>query len=344
VFDSGRPKPGHSGFAVLAAGAGLLSAGLVYGQAPDCFGDLLGDLNDCDLIGTHLERAETQNRKDGMQCKSEAIESYDSCVRGEPENDAELNALWQEYHDNLESCIENFPNDPVTLEICLTAALRGLQIELCILDGGDPIACTPPAMPGRIGARGAGAAGGGADAGGTPGVWMDLVPAMLANPDQPRDPTLLTTADATVTVGLGADGDARPIDAPRARGSLLLAVYHGPGGVVVEPVAGDGFAGDGLVASVDLSRLNLVNGARVVLVDLWLDASRRPVRGDVHQLQIIGGAGAADWDRDGVVGPDDMTAYLGSHAAGVPRADLNGDGAVDHADVFAYLSVYGTSE
>ena len=106
---------------------------------------------------------------------------------------------------------------------------------------------------------------------------------------------------------------------------------------MISPVAGDGFAGNGLVSTVDLSRLDLTNDTRVVLIDLWLDGNRRSVRGDVHQFEIVGGAGVGDWDRDGAITPEDLAAFLRSHGAGVARADVNGDGAVDHADVSMFV-------
>jgi hypothetical protein len=288
-----------------------------------CFSQLLNRYESCDnQVGPGGTTPRTTVHR---VCTDGAVEWFASCVAGDAEDNRQRRDIWDSFHTLLASCYQNFRSDPAALQSCIHALLRGLRIQLCMLDGGTAIECNPP--------------GGGGSGCGTydtaSALSVDGGPADPADPAFPQLQSVAAFASSVVSTGTG-----QPIHPTCAGGSLMLLVYEGPTGVEVVAVDADATPGDGLTMEVDLSRFDLNNSAVVGVIELHIGVDGLPTKGAAVAVKIKDGAGKADWNRDGVLSPLDVIEYLDSYDAGASRADLDESEAVDGADLAEYLVEY----
>jgi len=301
---------------VIASTAGCASANSV-----NCFLQHIGRIADCNDTYDNEDPNNTwdwNNAAAYQACLDAADADKDLCEAGLA--DSTRSSLWSELEDNLELCLNTFPEDePEALEACIRSALDTYMDGVNdLLDPPDD-GCTDLLPASRLG-----------------GIESLSLSPQVVDGKFPVSMMTNVSIQAGVSSVSGGVYDAK--QSPCIQHAALLAIYLTKTGVDVELVAADMDTSDGTQFTVPLTPSKFVGTNNFILVSLFLDENGDTRFAEVASATILPSPIQGDWNRDGVKDVQDVADYTEYYGLQKKSADLNNDDNIDAADLAEFIT------
>ncbi len=288
------------------------------GEGGSCLNQFHNELDQCDA---------TPNPTTWDICAAGAMANYDYCIDNELNPDF-YKELWDAYLESIKQCATDNPDNEEELRDCLWDLYEQYEEDLFDLyfpDDDDD--CRPAlAQIPRINP-----------------VAPLVQSALSAGYTNGR---LRVQANTTTSFSAGINANpGNPYDVgqiPCVKKSVAIAVYQTPTGPVSIPFDADLDPTDGTSFSFYTTGSNLVGTNTVSFIVMFYDDNDMPVLAEQSSITIEDSVIPGDWNRDLNKDFLDISSYIATFNAGLPRADLVNDGVLDSLDVNEFLAMYNT--
>lgn len=279
----------------------------------DCRDTYREDASECNFTFNNPGSPTYQNQLAFETCLQGADAALTACLDGRPDNPHR-----EEFIQDLEQCVRDWPDGGAGFESCLRAMLRVYRARLG-LPPDDPCGLTPVGT-GRV----------------APIESLRSAALALGHQDGVYPVRVQTTL--SFQAGVSATNSYNLAGRPCIRQAELIAIYETKDGMHSVLLDADTDTADGVFFNLPVFANRVVDTNRMLVLALYFDADNNPVFMEYARLSIDDSPIQGDWNRDGVVNAQDMIDYLSAFSSEMPRADMNQDGVHDVADLIEFLS------
>ena len=296
----------------------MLAGAAFAGEGGPCWDQYENELDQCDSMPDPITH---------VGCTAAAFANYEYCSDDEFNPDF-YKDLWDAYLETIKQCAEDNPVDDDDLRECLMDAYNQYEddlFELYFPDDDDDCRPTLAQIP-RVNPI-------------SPLVQL----AVAAGYPSGRLPVVADTA-ISFNAGISANpGNPYNVgQVPCVKSSIAIAVYSTPSGPVSIPFDADLTPANGTTFTYFPSAPDLVGTSSVSIVVMFYDENDMPVLAEQNSITIEDSPIPGDWNRDLSKDYLDVSSFIATFNAELPRADLYNDGVFDIVDVNEFLAMYNT--